>query len=79
MRVRNVLVATAFAAAAVVGGAGAAAADSPIATGSANQPSGVLSGNVVQVPINAPINACGNTADVIGVQNPAVGNACQAR
>ncbi|MET7618271.1 chaplin [Streptomyces sp. NPDC005408] len=37
---------------------------------------GVLSGNVVQVPINIPINVCGNTISVIGLLNPAFGNTC---
>ncbi|GAB2806199.1 hypothetical protein GCM10027073_43630 [Streptomyces chlorus] len=37
---------------------------------------GATSGNVVQVPVHAPINACGNTVDVIGFLNPAVGNRC---
>ncbi|MFI6419044.1 chaplin [Streptomyces sp. NPDC050842] len=37
---------------------------------------GVLSGNVVQAPIHIPINACGNSVNVIGVLNPAVGNFC---
>lgn len=78
MRVRNVLAATAFAAAAVVGGAGAAAADSPISTGSAAQSPGIGSGNVVQIPVNAPVNACGNTVSVVGLLNPAAGNTCQS-
>ncbi|HEY3480163.1 MAG TPA: chaplin [Streptomyces sp.] len=46
--------------------AGAVAAHSP----------GVLSGNVVQVPIHIPVNLCGNTVSVIGLLNPAFGNAC---
>ncbi|MEU7071878.1 chaplin [Streptomyces narbonensis] len=37
---------------------------------------GVLSGNVVQVPIHIPINACGNSVNVIGAINPAFGNVC---
>ncbi|MEU2232358.1 chaplin [Streptomyces vietnamensis] len=37
---------------------------------------GVLSGNVVQVPIHIPINACGNSVNIIGLLNPAVGNTC---
>ncbi|MEU1541667.1 chaplin [Actinacidiphila glaucinigra] len=37
---------------------------------------GVLSGNVIQAPINIPVNVCGNTLDVIGILNPAVGNTC---
>ncbi|WP_164873176.1 chaplin, partial [Streptomyces resistomycificus] len=37
---------------------------------------GVLSGNVVQVPIHVPVNVCGNTVNVIGLLNPAFGNQC---
>ncbi|MFE1287424.1 chaplin [Streptomyces sp. NPDC058751] len=37
---------------------------------------GVLSGNVVQIPISIPVNACGNTVSVIGLLNPAFGNTC---
>lgn len=47
-------------------GAGAVAAHSP----------GVLSGNILQVPINIPVNVCGNTVNVIGALNPAFGNTC---
>jgi hypothetical protein len=45
-------------------GAGAVAAHSP----------GVLSGNVVQVPVHVPVNVSGNTINVIGLLNPAFGN-----
>ncbi|MGW2306184.1 chaplin [Streptomyces sp. NPDC001809] len=37
---------------------------------------GVLSGNVVQIPIHIPINACGNSLNVIGALNPAAFNTC---
>ncbi|MGS2586971.1 chaplin family protein [Streptomyces hebeiensis] len=37
---------------------------------------GVLSGNSVQVPVHVPVNACGNTVNVVGVLNPAFGNRC---
>ncbi|MER6095160.1 chaplin [Streptomyces sp. NPDC001728] len=37
---------------------------------------GVLSGNVVQIPIHTQINACGNSINVIGLLNPAFGNTC---
>ncbi|WTV81290.1 chaplin [Streptomyces sp. NBC_00028] len=47
-------------------GAEAAAVGSP----------GVLSGNVVQVPIHVPINVCGNSIDIIALLNPAFGNTC---
>ena len=38
--------------------------------------SGAVTGNVVQVPIQAPINACGDTVDVVGVFNSALDNHC---
>jgi hypothetical protein len=37
---------------------------------------GVLSGNVIQIPVNIPVNLCGNTIDVVGILNPAFGNTC---
>ncbi|WP_078896435.1 chaplin [Streptomyces sp. NRRL S-495] len=46
------------------------------AEGAAVGSPGVASGNSVQVPVEVPINACGNTVDVIGVLNPAYGNNC---
>ncbi|MEV6761041.1 chaplin [Streptomyces sp. NPDC051105] len=49
------------------------------ATGTAVNSPGVLSGNVVQVPISIPINVCGNTVNVLALLNPAVGNSCSNR
>ncbi|MGQ4383257.1 chaplin [Streptomyces sp. SAS_270] len=37
---------------------------------------GVLSGNVIQVPVHVPINVCGNSVNVIALLNPAFGNRC---
>ncbi len=37
---------------------------------------GVLSGNIVQVPVHIPVNICGNSIAVIGILNPAAGNTC---
>ncbi|MFE7229697.1 chaplin [Streptomyces sp. NPDC002405] len=74
-RIAKGLVLTSVAAAAVAGGAGIAAASSGATGGAANSP-GVLSGNVIQVPVHVPVNVCGNTIDVIGVLNPTFGNAC---
>ncbi|MFB7906507.1 chaplin [Kitasatospora sp. NPDC056076] len=37
---------------------------------------GVVSGNLVQVPVEVPINICGNSVTGIGVLNPAFGNTC---
>ncbi|MCQ9136289.1 MULTISPECIES: chaplin [Streptomyces] len=59
----------------VVSGAGLAMADAG-ANGAAIGSPGVLSGNVVQVPIHIPVNVCGNTVSVIGLLNPAFGNTC---
>jgi hypothetical protein len=55
--------------------AGTAAADSD-ANGFAFGSPGLLSGNNIQIPLDLDLNVCGNTVDVIGVLNPAVGNAC---
>ncbi|MGW2211471.1 chaplin [Streptomyces sp. NPDC001781] len=46
------------------------------AAGSAARSPGVLSGNTVQVPVHVPVNACGSTVDVVGLLDPAVGDAC---
>ncbi|MEU9100389.1 chaplin [Streptomyces sp. NPDC048361] len=46
------------------------------AEGAAVGSPGVLSGNVVQVPVHIPVNICGNTVNVIGLLNPAFGNTC---
>ncbi|MFI1923867.1 MULTISPECIES: chaplin [unclassified Streptomyces] len=59
----------------VVSGAGLAMADAG-AQGAAVGSPGVLSGNVVQVPVNIPVNVCGNSISVIGLLNPAFGNTC---
>ncbi|MFF7754792.1 chaplin ChpH [Streptomyces sp. NPDC007971] len=59
----------------VLAGAGMAAADSG-AQGAAVHSPGVVSGNVVQVPVHVPVNVCGNTISVIGLLNPAFGNTC---
>jgi hypothetical protein len=58
-----------------LGMAAPAMADSG-AEGSAVNSPGVLSGNVIQIPVHVPINACGNTVNVIALLNPAFGNAC---
>ncbi|MBP2402140.1 hypothetical protein SNS2_0725 [Streptomyces netropsis] len=38
---------------------------------------GIVSGNVIQVPIDIPLNVCGNTIDILlGILNPTFGNTC---
>ncbi|MFE7628691.1 chaplin [Streptomyces sp. NPDC057509] len=54
---------------------GYAHADAGAAGAASNSP-GVLSGNSVQIPVNVPVNVCGNTVDVVGLLNPTAGNAC---
>ncbi|MGI5199340.1 chaplin family protein [Streptomyces sp. CA-288835] len=44
--------------------------------GSASDSSGVLSGNSVEAPIDVQANVCGNTVNIVGLLNPAVGNSC---
>ncbi|QXE37552.1 chaplin [Streptomyces sp. GMY02] len=45
------------------------------AGGAATHSPGVGSGNTVQIPVHIPVNATGNTINVIGLLNPAFGNA----
>ncbi|MGW4385517.1 chaplin [Streptomyces sp. NBC_00063] len=74
-RVLKCAVAVAAVGGAMLAGTGAASADAG-AQGAAWGSPGVLSGNVVQVPVHIPVNACGNTVNVIGLLNPAFGNSC---
>ncbi|MEU1281860.1 chaplin [Streptomyces sp. NPDC005805] len=45
------------------------------AHGEAVKSPGVASGNLVQVPVHVPVNLVGNSVNVIGLLNPAFGNA----
>ena len=59
----------------VAAGAGmASATDGAHADGKAVGSPGVVSGNVIQAPVHIPVNAVGNSVNVIGVLNPAFGN-----
>ncbi|MER7518731.1 chaplin [Streptomyces sp. NPDC126499] len=58
--------------------AGAAHADSA-AQGTAVGSPGIGSGNTLQLPVDAPVNVCGNTVNVVGLLNPAYGNSCANR
>lgn len=75
-RIAKAAAVTAAAGAVLAGAAGLAAADAG-AEGAAVGSPGVLSGNLVQVPVHLPLNICGNTVDVIGALNPAIGNHCE--
>lgn len=52
------------------------AGDAPTALGGSSDSPGIGSGNVVQIPVNAPVNVCGNQVDVIGILDSVGHNAC---
>lgn len=58
-----------------LGMAAPAMADSGADASATNSP-GVLSGNVIQVPVHVPVNVCGNSLNIIALLNPTSGNAC---
>ncbi|MET9827413.1 chaplin, partial [Streptomyces sp. NPDC006349] len=52
------------------------ASDGASAGGSSVGSPGLISGNTVQLPVDVPVNVCGNTVNVAGLLNPAAGNSC---
>ncbi|MCX5610580.1 MULTISPECIES: chaplin [unclassified Streptomyces] len=74
-RIAKAFAVTAVAGSVVAAGAGLAVADAG-AHGAAIGSPGVLSGNLLQVPVHVPVNVCGNTVNVIALLNPAFGNVC---
>lgn len=58
-----------------LGGAIPAFASAGAEGAAANSP-GVVSGNVIEVPVHVPVGACGDTVDVIALLNPAFGATC---
>ncbi|QHY96093.1 hypothetical protein SSPS47_13295 [Streptomyces sp. S4.7] len=75
-RVAKSVVMATSSAAFLLAGAGMASASGASAEGVAANSPGVLSGNLVQIPVHVPVNVCGNTINVIGLLNPAFGNTC---
>lgn len=73
--IKKIVAAVAVSGGLVLAGAGLAVADAG-AQGAAIGSPGVLSGNLIQVPVHVPVNVCGNTISVIGLLNPAFGNVC---
>lgn len=57
-------------------GTGAGVALAHDADGKARNSPGVVSGNVVQVPVEVDANVCGSTVNVVGLLDPAAGNLC---
>ncbi|MEV8070927.1 chaplin [Streptomyces sp. NPDC085995] len=52
----------------------ASSTDGAAARASGKDSPGVLSGNVVQLPVHVPVNVTGNSVNVVGIRNPATGN-----
>ncbi|MEU4090138.1 chaplin [Streptomyces aureus] len=76
MRIR-LMAAAGLASVAMLATAGTAAAADPVpVVGAAANSPGVLSGNVIQVPIHIPVNLCGTTVNVVALLNPAAANSC---
>lgn len=73
--IKRIVAAVAAAGGLVLAGAGLAVADSGAQGAAVNSP-GVVSGNTIQVPVDVPVNACGNTISVVGLLNPTFGNYC---
>ncbi|MEU6591200.1 chaplin [Streptomyces sp. NPDC046881] len=66
---------------AIAAASGAMAVAGPVhadsaADGSAGGSPGLISGNGIQLPVHLPVNVCGNTVNVAGLLNPAMGNGC---
>ncbi|WP_063770977.1 chaplin [Streptacidiphilus neutrinimicus] len=74
--IRKALALMAVSGAALFGASGVASADGAVANGVAANSPGFLSGNLIQVPVDIPINLCGNSVNVVGALNPAFGNRC---
>jgi hypothetical protein len=79
MSIRKTLVAVACAAFAVLGTAGTASASGAGAIGGAFGSPGLLSGNVIQVPVNIPINVCGDNVGILSALLGSAGNVCVNR
>ncbi|WP_327187518.1 chaplin [Streptomyces sp. NBC_01334] len=53
---------------------GASSGGGATAHGTTQDSPGVVSGNGVQLPVHLPVNVSGNSVNVVGIANPAVGN-----
>ncbi|MFI1105030.1 chaplin [Streptomyces melanogenes] len=69
--------ATVLAGLVMAAGAAAPALADAGAHGEAVGSPGVLSGNVIQVPVHVPVNVCGNSINILALLNPAFGNVCK--
>ncbi|ANP53665.1 anti-sigma factor RsiW [Streptomyces griseochromogenes] len=74
MRARAVIVTIGLVAAALLTSTGSAMASGADADGKAENSPGVGAGNLVQAPVHVPVNATGNSGNVIGALNPTFAN-----
>ncbi|MFE9371321.1 chaplin [Streptomyces sp. NPDC006711] len=75
MKLNKALAVTVLAGGALAAATGAASAHGGAqAEGKTERSPGVVSGNLVQVPVHVPVNATGNTVNVVGLLNPVFGN-----
>ncbi|MFI5621101.1 chaplin [Streptomyces sp. NPDC051567] len=73
--IKRAAAATMIAGGLLAAGAGVSSAyGGATAAGEALNSPGVASGNLLQVPVHVPVNAVGNTVNVIGLLNGAWGN-----
>ncbi|NYI07701.1 chaplin [Allostreptomyces psammosilenae] len=75
LRTTKAAVVAVLTASALALGGGTAVAESDGEATAIGSP-GVLSGNAISVPIHIPVNACGNSLNLIGLLNPTSGNTC---
>jgi hypothetical protein len=62
---------------ALTGATAAHAADPDPTVGVTGNSPGVLSGDVIQIPVDIPVNACGNSLNLLlALLNPTSGNTC---
>jgi len=78
MTMTRILATTALAASfALATAATAAAYGGADANGEAQNSPGIVSGNLVQAPVQIPINACGDSISVVGLLDSAFGDRCE--
>lgn len=76
MRLRSFATTAVLAGFLAMGGSATAFAADPNPVGTAVNSPGVLSGDVVQIPIDVDANVCGTSVDILALLNPASGNTC---
>ncbi|MFB7509589.1 chaplin [Streptomyces broussonetiae] len=79
MRLRSFATTAVLAGFLAMGGSVTAFAADPNPVGTATNSPGVVSGDVIQLPIDVNANVCGDSIDIIGLLNPASNNSCSIK